>query len=228
MNATELDKFYSLGNVEGLAFIDANQVLVENQMLVSEEVASALAYSFSGIFGGLAAARRPCKGFLVRTSKNQFLGLPVLTGIVILQLNPADEVDKYFREAVSIIGTQTGSEIAEISTSTTVVQPALPGQQVVAQAQAQPEAGGDLAGIYNDFISSLSKALIKVAPQNVTKKILAQAHEQVLEGASAPASKEQIYAIGQHAVSAVPNAGRRKLVEKELELITQRCLNAET
>jgi len=232
MNATELEKFYTIGNVEGLAFVDVNQALVENQMMVSQEVAGALAQSFSDIFGGLEAAQRPCKGFLVRTRNSQFLGLPVHSGVVILQLNTAEKVDGYFREAVSIIGSQMGagataSVAAAQVPATQVTQPARPGQAATPAVAAQTSTPAaedllDLSTVYEDFVPQVMKALTKVAPSGVAKKIFNTAAASILGDETTPSSREQIVAIGKNVLSTIPNEGRRKMVQTELELIAER------
>ncbi len=244
MTTSDLEKFYSLGNVEGLAFVDTNNVLVDNQMIVSGEVATILAQSFGSIFSGLAKARRPCKGFLIRTSKHQFLGVPVMTGLVILQLNPAEKIDAHFSEAISIVGSQTGHELADAGIQTQAQpanvqnfpQPARPGQAVAQPVQpaqasqpaqpvaAQPETvdPGQLAAIFQEYTVALGKTMARVAPQNVAKKLVKDAQATVLGANGVPSTKEQIIAIGQQAASLVPNAGRRKLVETELNLLAER------
>jgi len=112
MSPNDIEKFYDLGNVEGIAFINADNVLEENQMLLSAEVAAALGHSFSTIFSGLRTSGRVCRGFLIRTNKYQFLGLPVPTGTVVLQLDKSQDVDAYYRQAASIVGMQGSTAAA--------------------------------------------------------------------------------------------------------------------
>ena len=260
MSPNDIEKFYDLGNVEGIAFINADNVLEENQMLLSAEVAAALGHSFSTIFSGLRTSGRVCRGFLIRTNKYQFLGLPVPTGTVVLQLDKSQDVDAYYRQAASIIGMQGSTAAAapasvaetqspsavptpsafqpvvnnnptlvtpaqpqprQLNTQAQPMQPTLPGQQQpVPQQQQLGEA--EISAIWNDFSGSLSKALARVAPQNLAKSLVSKASAKVLGGAAMPSSLDQIAAIGQIAVSSVPNAGRRKLVEKELQIIAKR------
>lgn len=213
--------FYSLGNVEGLAFVNGDDVLEENQLLVSTEIAEALTRSFVSIFTGLKGSGRSCRGFLLKTSKYQFLGIPVPTGAVVLQLDPAQDVDEFFRQAGSIIGSSPGAP----PVAPPLAQPARPGHTtsvVTSSVAVQADDGAGVGDVWEEFSIALTKALGRVAPVNLAKKLVSNAASRVLGGALVPSSLGQIYAIGQVAISAVPNAGRRKLVEKELTIIAER------
>jgi len=66
------------------------------------------------------------------------------------------------------------------------------------------------------------KALTKVAPSGVAKKIFNTAAASILGDETTPSSREQIVAIGKNVLSTIPNEGRRKMVQTELELIAER------
>lgn len=215
MTLTELEKFYQLGNIEGLAFISPEGSLIEDQLILSTAGATLMAKSFYKVHKGLAAAGRPCKGFLIRIGEHQFISLPLPDGIVILQLDPKESVDEYFKQALKMASYQQSAGaspqvLLQGGQRTETVQSAKPGLSVVDEG---------LTLTWEDFQSSLTRALSRVAPSNLVKTLVQQAIEESGLTEGEVPSLEQMSLIGHKAVELVPNKGRRKMVSKELQIV---------
>ncbi len=233
MIIADLEKFYRIGNVQGVAFVNLTGELVEDQLVFSPEVSLHIAEAFHGIMNGLKTAGRKSHGFVVRLSKNEFLGIPVNTGIVIFQLSAKNGLDEVYRQILSILSItegNTGIAQAAMTVPAPVVSvpqppartlnvstPSLPALPVVAKDDPIK-----IANMWQEFSTALVKALTNVAPGPLAKKLLDDAANKVLAGAAFPSNAQQILAIGRAAVDSIPNKGRRQLIEQELIIIAQR------
>ena len=208
MTLAELDKFYQLGNIEGLALINEEGHLVEDQLVLSSAASAVVAKSFFQIHRSLEEAGRSCRGFLAKFSEYQFVSMVVNSGILILQFNSDQKVNSIYEQAVMMASYQT-------------VSPSGPQQESSPVLELVSEEDEGLLLTWLDFKSGLSKALSRVAPSNLIKKLMDDAIESAGVNTEDTPSLEQMKIIGIRAIELVPNKGRRKMVEKELQIVLQ-------
>lgn len=103
MTPADVEKFYQLGAIEGLAFITAEGVLVEDQLLLSSSTAEVIAQAFLSMHQGLQSGGRDCRSLVLRLSKHQFLSLLRTDGILILHLDPRQSIDQLIEKAWALV-----------------------------------------------------------------------------------------------------------------------------
>ncbi len=227
MTLSELEKFYQLGNIDGLGFVNYDGLLVEDQLVLSTAAAQVVARSFHEIHKGLRESNRPCRGFLLKLSEHQFVSVAVTGGTLILQLNPSQPINQFFEQALTMVSYhQSGPvaisaspEVAGLSQQQQPQQPqiAQPSQPDSPQIAVVPDEGLEMT--WQDFQASLKKALGKVAPSGLVKKLQNDAIEAAGVPPDTTPTLQQMRIIGSNAMNLVPNKGRRKLVEKELNIV---------
>ena len=207
MTPSDLEKFYQLGNIEGVAFVNSAGLLIEDQLILSSGAAEAVATGFDQIHRGLASADRICNGFLARFSEYQFLSIRVDEGIIILQLNPDEEVNDSFRQVLAMAN-YSGATKSE--------------DEAVVIEQPAAAANTKSSKTWDTFQLDLVKVMTSVAPNNLAKKLTADAVSKVMGNSQNVPGAEQMLKIGAAAAAFVPNKGRRKLIDKELDLLYEK------
>ena len=236
MDANDLEPFYNLDNINGVALAGRDGQVEENQLYVSVELAAEICSTFASIFLGLESSGRKARSFLVRTDRHQFLGIPLKQQVLVMQFDPGTPIDAALKESASIIG----AEMEEPPMAATAVQEPSPANASTTQPSAafylDPTSSGQVTGpisggaspgneftpIWQEIHEDYVRAMGKVAPQNLARSLVKDAVRKVLDGRVFPESLAEIYAIGQTVVLSVPNKGRRRLVEKEIQIIAQR------
>ena len=209
MTLAELDKFYQLGNIEGLAFVNDDGLLIEDQLVLSSTAAASVAHTFFSIHDGLKTAERKSRGFLVKFSNFQFVSVKLEKGFLILQLNPDQPVNQFFEQAITMASYNKDAPSGP------------PTDEPVESPTTEESVDEGLLLTWQDFQTGLVKALTRVAPSNLVTKLKDDAIETSGILPDEVPTLEQMRSIGENAVNLVPNKGRRKMVEKELKIVLQ-------
>ena len=230
MNPDTIDLIYQNESVEGVAIFNSAGELIENQLSYNEDSVTKIAQTMLGINQALTDADRFLKGFLIK-SETTTLQICIFDDfLLIMALSDPHAADTLEKAVRSIFGKASSSnsapahvipETSNQKTTTNTVQ----AEQVVQQEPqpVTPEPAGEeiVDGIkLDDYKPKLMTLLKRVAPGNVAEKIINEAMTANAIGADTPTlTIGQAITVGESAVSKIPNAGKRKLVNKEFQLL---------
>ena len=214
MESEFIDLLYENEAVEGIAIFTASGKLTENQLALNDAAVLQIFSSLNKIKSGLKAAEREMKGFVFKT--NKYLLQAIVHGdlLILLQLSPKHSLDNTHTKIISQLG-----EIAPSPTppkTTTQVT-----KTVVKEPVSTEEPAAESQIAWDVFHGSLLSLLKRVAPYAVAKKMIDSAalNEGFAAGENQNAPLETAFTIGQHVIDKIPNASRRKLLQKEYDLM---------
>lgn len=206
MDSDLIDLIYQNEAVEGIAIFDANNNLVENQLSLNLNKATAIAATLVKLKNGLNNAGREMRGFLIKTSSILLLVNMYSDKLILLEISEGFSVNEVEGNLRSILGEATDQPVVK-------TLPAHPAQQAaVTPAEEEMVDGIDLA----DFKSSLSKLLKTVAPGKLAETMINKAmNEMGIDEQAVQLPQDQATKLGYEVIARVPNKARRKIIENE-------------
>ena len=221
-----IDAIYENEAIEGLAIFNSNQTLAENQLALSEEAVAKIGATLFTIAQGLNSAGRVLNGLLIKSSSLSILVFVEGKKLLLLQLDPDKSVDTVFLSLKSQLGTKLKPIILEEETQSTAKAQTRSAQPAAAQSATPVEEPAIEGGVeWERLEKSLVSAFKKVSPAQLAKKLIATSAEENGVGATTKqGTPEQATAIATNACSQIPNAARRKMLAKELELILKKFI----
>ena len=219
MNPQEtIDKIYDLAtSVEGVAWFSSASQLDENQLSISEEAVSKIGSVLYEMRTGLAGAERALKGLLLKTEKRTIMNYFHGDSLVLLEVDVNAEIDSLYSSLKSHLGAPPTAR-PSLPKATPVQQTAQP---VVADtaASAQSEEG---PVSWPDLQKSLLTLFKKVAPAQLAKKLIATSGSALgVTDATTGITLEQASQIALKASEEIPNAARRKMLQKEIKTLLE-------
>lgn len=210
-----IDILYEHETVEGLALFHDSGILIENQLAISELAVIQICACIIKIRRGLAEASREMKGFVIKNSK--YILQVYMHGdlLILLQVKSILSAEKTYQTLQSQLGS------AQTQSLNTAQKPRK-SLRVVQDATITASYDEALTIDWTDFRNKLTKIIKRIAPSGIANKMINAAMQQ--EGLSeqqANVSFETAFTIGNSVVAKIPNASRRKLIEKEFATLTQ-------
>lgn len=240
MYAEVIDSLYENDTVEGVALFNDHGDLVENQLALGEEAVKKIGLSLNRIRAGLLNSAREMNGFLLKTDKYLLQAIIHQDVLVLLQVDPSSSSNQNYL----IVKSQFGDRPVISTPKPTPVEKNIfkPIQPKVDAAVTQvrkpqvvtsipkpvqepvQESAGPIVD-WAEFRSSLSSLIKRVAPSGVANKMISNASiEAGITVDQETVELPKAVSIGTSVVAKIPNASRRKLIEKEYLLMIQKYL----
>lgn len=205
MDSDLIDLIYQNEAVEGVAIFDANNNLVENQLSLNLNKATAIAATLAKLKKGLNNAGREMRGFLIKTSSILLLVNMYSDKLILLEISEGFSVNEVEGNLRSILGGAADQPVVK----TLPVQPA---EEEITPVKEEMVDGIDLA----DFKNSLSKLLKTVAPGKLAETMINKAmNDMRIDEQAVQLPQDQATKLGYEVIARVPNKARRKIIENE-------------
>lgn len=211
MNHEEIiEKIYEVDAVEGVAWFEKGGKLVENQLSISESQISQIGSILFRMRSDLSLAKRDLQGLVLRPGTQSFMCYMYGDSLVLLEVDSGSSLNEVYRSLKSRLGEGGNSESI-----------APPAQAEPAQVEPAAESAVEEGEIsWEEFQKSVMVSLKKVAPAQLAKKMITEcaAATGIPEGVQG-INLGQATALATGVCEQVPNAARRKLVQKELQTL---------
>ena len=219
MHSELIDLLYENDAVEGVALFQTGQ-LAENQLALSEASVTQICSCIYEIQQGLADAGRLMQGFLIKNSKYLLQAFLHNDLVILLQVTPSYSPEQTYQALSSQLGKTSSPSLPPAATE----QTQKPAAEKVAVETAVVEEADDSSHIdWSEFQQKLSSLIKRVAPGGVAKSMISAAIKEA--GASeedARIAPETAFEIGNSVVAKIPNASRRKIIEKEYQALVKK------
>lgn len=219
MQSELIDQLYENEAVEGVAIFNEFGELTENQLALNELAVVQVCNCIRTLKSGLEGAGRNMKGFVLKTNKYLLQVICQGENLILLQLTPGYSINNTHTKIISQVGKSDSKPVlpgttqgARNDTATTTES---------REAQEVPAAADTPLIAWDIFHGSLITLLKRVAPYAVAKKMVAIAalEEGVAEGEDQHIPMQTAFKIGQVVVDKIPNPSRRKMLQKEYDLM---------
>ncbi len=210
-----IDLLYENDAVEGVALFHHSGELVENQLAISEASVTQVCSCLVNINESLAAAGRTMQGFVIKNTKYLLQALLYNDLVILLQLTPSFSPEKTYQSINSQLGR------ASASAAVPVLQQRQEGTQET--VTKEEEVASVLMVNWFEFQQQLSSLIKRVAPSGVATSMITTAIKDAEISADlAQIPLEKATEIGSAVVTKIPNASRRKIIEKEYQLLVKK------
>jgi len=214
MHSELIDLLYENDAVEGVALFHDSGKLVENQLAISETSVNQIFLCLNDIKQGLADASRTMQGFLIKNSK--YLLQAFIHGdlILLLQVGANFSPEKTYQSLRSQLGVSSTPEDGVSREKSQEAEQEVVEKLEVEEVDSSPKID------WAEFQQKISSLVKRVAPSGVAKSMISTAIKDA--GVSEEASElsaETAFDIGSAVLAKIPNASRRKIIEKEYQLL---------
>ncbi|MGJ8676545.1 MAG: hypothetical protein ACSHX0_03415 [Akkermansiaceae bacterium] len=219
MHTELIDLLYENEAVEGVALFKDTGDLLESHLALSESSVIQICASLVSMKFGLAEASRAMKGFVIKTEKYTLQAYIYKDLLILLQVNPSYALDKTYLKIQSQLGDQAKSPAAlPRNSGVTITESDVATTENVTIDEPMVQ--------WADFKQKLATLIKRVAPSGVANKMIAASATAV--GVSDEIGQiplETAIKVGQDVVAKIPNASRRKLIEKEYNILAQQYID---
>ena len=221
MDSEFIDLIYQNDEVVGVAVFTSTGELVENQLSVNDASIIVVSQTISNITSALAEAERDLRGFLLKSAAITLQICVVSDYILVMQLAEEFSANKVEQSIRSIF---TGMAPTQASPATVDSQPIAQAAEPVAVAAEQPSEPLEDQIDFYAFKAKLLQLLKRVAPGGIAEKMINETFAaEGVDTALPSMSKDVAIALGAKTVAKIPNKGKRKLIEKEYQLLVQQA-----
>ena len=159
------------------------------------------------------------QGFLIKNSKYLLQAFLHNDLVILLQVTPSYSPEQTYQALSSQLGKTSSPSLPPAAEQTQK-----PAAEKVAVETAVVEEVDDSSHIdWSEFQQKLSSLIKRVAPGGVAKSMISAAIKEA--GASeedARIAPETAFEIGNSVVAKIPNASRRKIIEKEYQALVKK------
>ena len=227
MHDALIDALYENESVEGIALFNDSGELLENQLALNEASVIQICACITQLKFGLAGALRIMQGFVLQTNEYTILTVVNNDMLILLQVTKGhslNNVHEKVRSQLGIMDSSAGKPRLNLPTrnmdatqqqmvKTTTQQPAAAQQPATAQQPSNLTS-------WSSFHKTLTSLLKPIAPKAIANKMVDSAAAELgIEKSDSDIPIETALSIGATVVNSIPNASRRKLIQKEYDLI---------
>jgi len=221
MHDALIDALYENESVEGIALFNDSGELLENQLALNEASVIQICACITQLKFGLASALRIMQGFVLQTNEYTILTVVNNDMLILLQVTKGhslNNVHEKVRSQLGIIDSSAGKPKLILPTRNMDATQ----QQTVQATTQQPAAAQQPSNLtsWSSFHKTLTSLLKPIAPKAIANKMVDSAAAELgIEKSDSDIPIETALSIGAAVVNGIPNASRRKLIQKEYDII---------
>lgn len=214
-NEETVEKIYDIEAVEGVAWFSGPRKLDVNQLSISEEAVNRIGEVLYEMRSGLKGAERALKGLLMRNESQTFMAYLQGNVLLLLEIDSGADIDNVYTKLRSQLGANVGKTKEPASVPAANKVQARAAEPEVSEVSVDEGLPVDLA----DFSKILISMLKKVSSSQLAKKMLAEGQTEAgISEDRVALTMEEAASLGTKVTDKIPNAARRKMLKKELQI----------